>query len=51
MRILFQRAAGLDVHKKSVVAARMRVTSDDRLHWETRTFGTATPSCWSCTIG
>lgn len=41
--IIYRRVAGLDVHKKTVVATRMRVTDEDRLEWETRTFGTTTP--------
>lgn len=43
MRILYKRVAGLDVHKKTVVATRMRVTVEERLEWETKTFGTTTP--------
>lgn len=43
MRIIFERVAGLDVHKKTVTATRMRVTEDSRLEWETQTFGTTTP--------
>jgi len=43
MRIIYERVAGLDVHKKTVVATRMRVTQDKRLEWETKTFGTTTP--------
>ncbi len=43
MRIVNKRVAGLDVHKKTVVATRMRVTEDSRLEWETETFGTTTP--------
>ena len=42
MRILYERVAGLDVHKKTVVACRMQVTADKRIEWETRTFGTMT---------
>jgi transposase len=41
--ILYRRVAGLDVHKKTVVATRMRVTEEDRAEWETETFGTTTP--------
>jgi transposase len=41
--IIFKRVAGLDVHKKTVVAARMRVTAEDRVEWETQTFETTTP--------
>lgn len=57
MRILYKRVAGLDVHKKTVVATRLRVIGDDRLEWETRTFGTTTPellelhdwlAAWQC---
>jgi transposase len=58
MRILYKRVAGVDVHKKTAVATRMQVTSDDRLDWETKTFGTTTPELlelhdwlteWECT--
>jgi transposase len=58
MRIIHECVAGLDVHKKTVVATRMRVTEESRLVWETQTFGTTTPellelrdwlSEWSCT--
>ena len=40
MRIIYERVAGLDVHKKTVVACRMRVTEQQRLEWERETFGT-----------
>lgn len=40
MRVLYERVAGLDIHKKTVVACRMRVTGDKRIEWEARTFGT-----------
>jgi len=43
MKVIYKRVAGLDVHKKTVVATRMRVTEDDRIEWETKTFGTTTP--------
>lgn len=43
LRIVYKRVGGLDVHKKTVVATRMRVTEDDRIEWETETFGTTTP--------
>jgi len=43
LRIVHNRVAGLDVHKKTVVATRMRVTEEDRVEWETKTFGTTTP--------
>jgi transposase len=58
MRIIYERVAGLDVHKKTVVACRMRVTAEQRLEWETKTFGTMTAdllglhdwlSEWECT--
>jgi transposase len=42
MRVMYERVAGLDVHKKTVVACRMHVTADKRIEWETRTFGTMT---------
>ena len=41
--IMYKRVAGLDVHKKTVVATRMRVTDEERVEWETETFGTTTP--------
>ena len=40
--IIYKRVAGLDVHKKTVVATRMRVTDEERAEWETETFGTTT---------
>lgn len=43
MRKMYKRVAGLDVHKKSVVATRMRITAEERVEWETETFGTTTP--------
>lgn len=58
LRIIHERVAGLDVHKKTVVATRMRITEAGRLEWETQTFGTTTPDllvlhdwlmAWSCT--
>jgi transposase len=54
----YERVAGLDVHKKSVAATRMRVTAEERVEWETATFGTTTPellelhdwlAAWGCT--
>ncbi len=42
MRIIYESVAGLDVHKKTVVACRMRVNEEQRLEQETRTFGTTT---------
>jgi transposase len=58
LRIMYERVAGLDVHKKTVVATRMRVTKEGRFEWETETFGTTTPELlelhdwlteWGCT--
>jgi transposase len=58
LSIIHERVAGLDVHKKTVVATRMQVTEEGRLEWETQTFGTTTPDLltlhdwlaeWSCT--
>ena len=58
MRYVYERVGGLDVHKKTVVATRMRITEEKRLEWETKTFGTMTPELlelydwlqeWSCT--
>ncbi|MFN2182422.1 MAG: IS110 family transposase [Anaerolineae bacterium] len=43
MPILYRRVAGVDVHKRTVVVTRMRVTDEDRAMWETETFGTTTP--------
>lgn len=42
MRIIYERVGGIDVHKKIVVACRMRVTPEKRVVWETKTFGTMT---------
>jgi transposase len=41
--IIYKRIAGLDVHKKTVVATRMRVVSEEEVEQETKTFGTTTP--------
>jgi transposase len=41
---LLERCAGLDVHKKSVVACRIIRASDGNWHSETKTFGTVTRS-------
>ena len=43
MKIIYKRVAGLDVHKKTVVAARMQVTEEDGVEWKTKTFSTTTP--------
>ena len=42
MRVIYECVAGLDVHKKTVVACRMRLTADKRIEWEKQTFGTMT---------
>jgi len=58
LRIMYRIVAGLDVHKKTVVATRMRVDEEERLFWETKTFGTMTHDLlalldwlaeWDCT--
>ena len=58
MRIIHRIVAGLDVHKKTVVATRMQVNEEERLVWETKTFGTMTQDLlalldwlaeWECT--
>jgi transposase len=41
--IIYQCVAGLDVHKKTVVATRMRITAEETVDWETVTFETTTP--------
>jgi transposase len=41
--IIYKRIAGLDVHKKTVVATRMRVVTEEEVEQETKTFGTTTP--------
>jgi transposase len=41
--IIFKQVAGLDVHKKTVVATRMRVVTEEEAEQETKTFGTTTP--------
>jgi transposase len=43
LRIIYRQVAGLDVHKKTVVATRMRVTEENRTDSETKTFGITTP--------
>ena len=40
---IYERVGGLDVHKKSVVACRRRLTSSGRVEKEVATFGTTTP--------
>ena len=43
MKVMYTCVAGLDVHKRTVVATRMRVTEEQRVDWDARTFGTTTP--------
>lgn len=42
MEVLYPRCAGLDVHKKTVVAS-VRLATENKLATEVRTFGTTTP--------
>lgn len=42
MDAIYERVCGLDVHKKSVVACRRRLTSSGRVEKEVATFGTTT---------
>jgi transposase len=58
MQVLHERVAGLDVHKKSVVACRMLTTNKGKVAKETRTFATTTAqllllldwlAAWNCT--
>ena len=42
MQVMYARCAGLDVHKKTVVACVL-VTVGQEVRKETRTFGTTTP--------
>jgi transposase len=42
MRQVYQRCAGLDVHKKTVVACRVRIAEQGDWEQEVRTFGTMT---------
>ena len=57
MEVIYERCAGLDVHKKTVVACRMHSKGMGRKAQETRTFGTTTGellalldwlSAWEC---
>jgi transposase len=43
MEILYPRCAGLDVHKKTIVASRWITHPDGHVEKETLTFGTTTP--------
>jgi hypothetical protein len=43
LNVMHKQVGGLDVHKKTVVATRMRVTEEGEMDLETETFGTTTP--------
>lgn len=43
LEVVYSHCAGLDVHKKLVVACRMRPGAEGQVQQETRTFGTTTP--------
>jgi len=45
MQVMYKRCAGLDVHKKSVVA-HVRLWEGNELHEETRSFGTMWGDLW-----
>jgi transposase len=58
MEVIYPRCAGLDVHKKTVVACRVHTSSDGRKQQESETFGTTTRELlrlrdwlaeWECT--
>jgi transposase len=58
MRVVYPCCAALDIHKKTVVACRVRTHPDGRVEQETRTFGTLTADllarldwllAWGCT--
>ncbi len=58
MEVIYERCAGLDVHKKTVVACRVDSKGNGRKEQETRTFGTTTAELlglvdwlieWGCT--
>lgn len=42
MRLVYKQCAGLDVHKRTVVACRVRITEQGEWEQEVRTFGTMT---------
>jgi hypothetical protein len=42
MQVVYERCAGLDVHKKSVVACVLTSTAKGKASQEVRTFGTMT---------
>ncbi|NIV38252.1 MAG: IS110 family transposase, partial [Anaerolineae bacterium] len=43
MRLMYERCAALDVHKKTVTACPRWTQSDGQVASEVRTFGTTTP--------
>jgi len=47
MQVLFARCAGLDVHKKSVVACVMLTSTNGQVQKHSQTFGTMTPDLLS----
>lgn len=58
MEVVYERCAALDVHKKSVVACRVKAEGKGRKAQEKRSFGTTTPEllrlvdwllAWGCT--
>jgi transposase len=55
MRVVYERCAGVDVHKRSVVVTVL-LTNEERVEKQTRTFGTRTDdllalSAWLDTLG
>jgi transposase len=40
MQVMYQRCAGFDIHKKTVVACRITLDEQGGSHIELRTFGT-----------
>jgi transposase len=46
MEVVYTHGAGLDVHKKTVVATVITPEPSGKLFQETRTFGTMTADLW-----
>lgn len=46
MQIVYERCAGLDVHKKTVVVCAITPDAQGQRHKERRTFNTMTPDLW-----
>jgi hypothetical protein len=42
MDMVFERCAGIDVHKKTVLVCRLAMSAGGQRHAETQTFGTTT---------